>query len=338
MYQQSQSVYSSLTTTDLTVTLGTLAVVLKGMPSATTLLVPVNDYAAQYAALPQPPTFMLDMAETEITSLANSISSSVVSARQSLGNAIDSGQQAITKVNVDGLGTINKYQAQYEPQVRYYDTIRQVVSYIIFGLTIVLCAMACVGVVYLWPAVLKLTTLLLMALYIVCFALVIALTAGIKVGTDGCANLEPQILGAITDSSVTPVVQYYLYGNGTDIKTLLKQHMGLDVDGSMQQVISARNNLLAGVQNYTLLGSMAGAVALAVAGSDGVITGVDQVLQFVDYNHVHPGKIMYTSCCQPQTQMQIDVNFLLGFSIHSVPAFHVLQSTLMPNRTAVVRC
>jgi hypothetical protein len=44
------------------------------------------------------------------------------------------------------------------------------------------------------------------------------------------------------------------------------------------------------VQNYTLLGSMAGAVALAVAGSDGVIAGVNQVLQLVDYNNVHSGK------------------------------------------------
>ena len=144
----------------------------------------------------------------------------------------------------------------------------------------------------LWPAALKLAVFLLLVLFTVAFALVVVATVGLKVGTDGCANLEAQILQPLeNDPKAITIARYYLYNEGaTDPKSILSDVFLLDVDAMLAQVASARQSLQQSLQTYNLRGALDSAVTSAVANSFGVADAVLITLAKISYDNVNNGK------------------------------------------------
>ena len=290
LFDQAQVIATQVNSNNITGIFSQLDQLTRSIPSTTTLLQPIDQYAAEYSSLPQPPTTVVDVAESDLSRLLGNITSTIDTAQSPLLSAISSGQQAIATVNNKALGTIDSYQSQYQPEVEYYDTVRQAVTYVVFALYIVIAAALLLAVVMMSPGQAEVGVLLLLLLSTIAFALVVALSGGIKVGTDECANLEQQILGSVSNPSAASVVQYYFYGNGTNVKTILEQNLNLNIDAALQQINSARQELMSVASNYTVYGSLAKAIQTAQNKTAAVENGVNQVLASLEYSPVHQGR------------------------------------------------
>ena len=289
-FDQAQSVFDELTAVDLAAGLSDLSTKMESLPAGESLLAPVDEYAVQYSSLPQPFTRLVDDAKSQVVSLVNDVSGTVSSSRSVLGDAISGAETASADLRKNTIGQVEEYKTEYEPTVRHYEVIRQAALYSMFAVTLLLSLILVAGTIMLWPAALKLATFLLLVLFTVQFALVVAITAGLKVGNDGCSNLEPQVLQRISSEKATTVLRFYFYGEGSSAKSILNDFMNVDIDSALNQVASARKELQSGMQSYNVRGAMAIAVDLAVAGSYAVVDGVNATLALIEYEPVHNSK------------------------------------------------
>lgn len=289
-FDQAQLIDTRINSSNITGTVSQLDSLTRSLPSAATLLQPVDQYAAEFSNLPQPPTTVIDNAESDVSRLLGNVTSTIDTAQSPLRSAISSGQQAIATVNSKALGTINSYQLQYQPEAYYYDTIRQAVTYVVLALYIVISSVLLLAMVMVSPGLTEVSVLLLLVLSTIAFALVVGLSGGIKVGSDECANLEQQILASISNPTAASVVRYYFYGNGTNVKTILEQNLNLNIDAVLQQIASARQELTSVASNYTVYGSLATAIDTAQNGTVAVQNGVNQVLALLEFIPVHQGR------------------------------------------------
>lgn len=175
---------------------------------------------------------------------------------------------------------------------------RQALLYAGFAIAIVLFAVVLTGAYLIWPAPLKSGTLLLLILCTLYFITVVALTAGLKVGNDACANLEAQIEQRVADPTTRQVVQYYLYDTGPGVNSILNTVFKIDVDEVLNKVSSAREQLLNGVDTYTLGPLLQDDVDSAVVQSFLVSASIGTVMELLSYEAVHPGeKLKHNSGC-----------------------------------------
>jgi hypothetical protein len=292
VFAQAETMLLQLQTSDFAGQISELSTQLQTLPAGQELLAPIDEYAAQYASLPQPTTSLIDDAATQVTTIVGDISAAVVDARSALGNAIAEAERTSETLNDNTVDKIDQYLVQYEPEARYYDTIRQAALYSFFGVAILLNLILVVGAIMLWPAALKLAVFLLLVLFTIGFILVVVATAGLKVGTDGCANLETQVLQQLeNDQQASTIVRYYFYNEGsTGPESILLDVFGLDIDSTLQQVVAARVNLQDSLSTYTLRGALNSAVTNAVGSSFVAVNAVLATVDKISYENVNPGK------------------------------------------------
>lgn len=296
-FDESQAVFDELTAVDITAGLSELGDKMQSLPAGEVLLAPMDDYAAQYASLPQPFTLLIDEAKTQVVDIVNDVSGTVVDSRSVLGDAISGAERVSLDIRDNTVDKISEYRVEYEPEVRHYETIRQAALYSMFAVTLLLSLILLAGTVMLWPAALKLATFLILVMFTVEFALVVAITAGLKVGNDGCSNLEAQVLQRIDSPEATTILRFYLYGEGTTAKDILNDQLDVNIDTALEQVASAREELQAGIDSYNVRGAMAVAVNQAVAGSYSVVTGIETTLALIEYVPVHNRKYHFAMRC-----------------------------------------
>ncbi|KAG7674442.1 hypothetical protein Ndes2437A_g00722 [Nannochloris sp. 'desiccata'] len=300
VFLQAQTMLTQLQTNDFTATIAELSTELEMLPTGQELLVPINEYAAQFASLPQPATSLIDEATSQASAIVGDISAAIVDARSVLGDAIAEAESTSETLSGVAVDDIDQYVAQYEPDARYYDSIRQAALYSFFAVAILLNLILVVGAIMLWPAALKLAVLLSLVLFTVGFSLVVVATAGLKVGTDGCANLEAQVLQRLEDPQAFIIARYYFYNEGsTDPKSILLDVFGLDVDAAVQQVVAAREDLQSSLSTYSLQGALSSAVTTAMDSSYEVVDAISTTLAKLSYeniNDVYVGIKQYPCC------------------------------------------
>jgi hypothetical protein len=292
VFTQAETVLTQLQTNDYLGGISELETHLETLPAGQELLAPIDEYAAQYASLPQPATSLIDDAAAQVTAIVGDISGAVVDARSALGNAIAEAERTSETLSQSTVDKIDNYIAQYEPDARYYDTIRQAALYSLFAVAILLNLILVAGAIMLWPAALKLAVFLLLVLFTFAFTLAVIATAGLKVGTDGCANLENQVLQRLeSNSQASTIARYYFYNEGsTDPKSILLDVFGLDVDATLEQVVAAREDIQNSLSTYTLRGALNSAVNNAVANSYDAVGAVLEILIKLSYENVNDGK------------------------------------------------
>jgi len=297
VFTQAQTMLTQLQTDDFTATIAELSIEMEMLPAGQELLAPIDEYAAQYASLPQPATSLIDDATSQVSTIIGDISAAIVDARSLLGNALaeaESTSETLSEATVD---KIDQYVAQYEPDTRYYDSIRQAALYSFFAVAILVNLVLVIGAIMLWPAALKLAVLLLLVLFTVGFVLVVLATAGLKVGADGCANLEAQVLQLLEDEpQASMIARYYFYNEGsTDPNSILFDVFGIDIDAALQQIVTAREDLQGSLTTYSLQGALNSSVTNAVDNSYEVVDAVLATLAKISYDDVNDGKSRTTT-------------------------------------------
>ena len=176
---------------------------------------------------------------------------------------------------------------------------RQAALYAAFALAAALSLGLVAGAWLAWPAALKLSAVLLLLLTTAGFALVFALSAGLKVGSDGCANLEAQVVQRVDAPDARRVLRYYLYNEGPDGNSapagaaadVLRDVLGVDAGDALARVAAARAAVLARVNDtYAVRPTLGAEVEGAVALSYAVEAGVEGLLGMLAYEPVHAGR------------------------------------------------
>jgi hypothetical protein len=188
----------------------------------------------------------------------------------------------------------------HHPENHFMSCRRQAILYGTFSLALFFCLLLLAGAFLSWPAAVKVCTGLLLTLFTVCFILIVAFTAVLKVGADGCINMEAKLEEAFDDPAALDILRYYLYGEGSDVQTVLQESLGFNVDSALDQVTEARQELVDNVlETYQLRPLLAGLVDAAIAASYGVEQGINDLLNSVDYDQVNPiymGAKQYPCC------------------------------------------
>ena len=288
VYTEAQYIQTEIETSDPGSQVNALATQLQSLPVGTAIQVPLAAYQLQYLSLPQPPSTLINPMIYSVVYIVNNVEDTVVSARSVLGDAIATATSTTVTVREKVTDQIDAKVAQYEPTARYYDIIRQAAMYSLFSVALFMAIVLLLGAALLWPAALKLGTFLTLVLYTIEFAIVVALTAGLKVGSDGCTNLESQVLQHLaTSPSAANIAKYYFFNQGSTPKQILNDAFQLDIDAGLDQVIAARDQMQNRTSEYGVTGSLANAISQAVNGSQAIESSVNDLLYVIDYHQVN---------------------------------------------------
>jgi hypothetical protein len=247
-------------------------------------------YDDAIAKLPDPPSQAIDSIRGYIDTAVGDISASISSVRSDVQQAIVSAQDGVDTVTVEVVDRINEYVDKYEPQAQEYNTYRSAIMYVLFSLSIAFSITTFINGAIVWPALHSLSIFLLLCLMIINFCLVTAHTAGIKVGSDTCENLEPFILDQVDDPGASSVLQYY-FGDGTNgsVVSIAKDAFNLDIPDIIRTVNETKAQVLADIEGVSLSDNLEKQVNTALAQADMIVNSINSAVAKLEYAAVTSG-------------------------------------------------
>ncbi|KAI3426214.1 hypothetical protein D9Q98_008590 [Chlorella vulgaris] len=196
----------------------------------------------------------------------------------------------------------------YSPTAHMADKWRAVGLYIAYGVLAGLAVMASFAMLVDWPAPTKPLVLIFLLLLLLAWIIVLALTAVLRVGNDVCMNVEDKVQELVSGISlggssggggVAALVQYYLFGTGGTVFSVLNSAVGLDVPGQLVQANATLLELQEAVDSTPALSSLSSDVALVTALFANVSASVDALGLALSYETFHPvwtGVKAYVCC------------------------------------------
>ena len=247
-------------------------------------------YDDAIAKLPDPPSQAVDSIRGYIDTAVGDISASISSVRSDVQQAIVSAQDGVDTVTVEVVDRINEYVDKYEPQAQEYNTYRSAIMYVLFSLSIAFSITTFINGAIVWPALHSLSIFLLLCLMIINFCLVTAHTAGIKVGSDTCENLEPFVLDQVDDPGASSVLQYY-FGDGTNgsVVSIAKDAFNLDIPDILRTVNETKAQVLADIEGVSLSDNLEKQVNTALAQADMIVNSINSAVAKLEYAAVTSG-------------------------------------------------
>ncbi|PRW34091.1 urea ABC transporter permease subunit [Chlorella sorokiniana] len=249
-----------------------------------------------YDQLPLQPSQLAVEAQAEVEALVQGVQQSLDAAQQTVQDKAADVRGYLADADEQTVGRLARLRTDYMPSVRKYDKIRVAVLYTIFSLACALALLLLLAEIFNYPLGLKVTMALALLYMALCFALVAALTVGLKVGNDGCVNLEDQIVLRIPDALSNPadaakalaVARYYLFGVG-DVDSLLQDAFGFDLHQVQQQINDTRVQLLQDItERFSLQPLLAAPVDQALGSSFNVQRTIDALLAAAGRDQVYP--------------------------------------------------
>ncbi|KAI7843414.1 hypothetical protein COHA_002892 [Chlorella ohadii] len=261
-----------------------------------------------FGQLPLQPSQLALDAQAEVEALVQGVEQSLDAAKQTIAQKAADVRGYLEDADDQTVGRLSNLRADYMPTVRKYDKIRVAVLYTIFSLACALALLLLLAEIFNYPLGLKVTVALALLVMALCFALVTALTVVLKVGNDGCVNLEDQILLRIPDALSRPedaaealaVARYYLFGVG-DVDGLLQDAFGFDVEQVQQQINDTRAQLLEDItERFTLQPLLAGPVDRALRRSYTIQERIGALLAAAGRDQVYPVylSVKQLVCCR----------------------------------------
>lgn len=260
----------------------------------------MDAYDAAIGTLPDPPSSAFNSVNMYLQSAIDDVSSTLSSIQSELDSIVQTSQDGITQAQEEIVDTVYENIDKYEPQAQTYNTLRAAIMYVLFGLCIFFSLVIIVAAFLTWPALHSLSIFLFLCLMVVNYALVVAHTVGIKVGSDTCENLEPYILQQVDDASAQQILQYYFNGGQGDVRDVVDASLDINVDDIIQTINNAKSDLLAEIQGVSLSVPLETQVNASLGLADDIISDINAVVSLLEYEQAYPEylEIRGFVCCE----------------------------------------
>ncbi|KAL4435639.1 hypothetical protein ABPG77_002602 [Micractinium sp. CCAP 211/92] len=279
------------------------------IPDVSPYLASLAGMQATYDALPQPPHKLAADAQAAIQDIVGSMQQALTDGDATIRNETGAVRHSLDVAEAQSVGRLQSLKAQAMPTLRKLDTLRQGVLYGLYCGACLFALVLALSKMLNWPLGVKLLTVFTLLLCLVLFAGVLALSLGLKAGSDGCANLESQVIarppglvGSPADAAkALALARYYLLGEGGGPEAVLLAAFGFDAAEVLRQINSTRSALVEEVvAPFTLGPLLAGPVDRALNLSYAIEDGVAALLAKSSYAAVHPvyETIKSFACCR----------------------------------------
>lgn len=248
----------------------------------------MDAYDAAIGTLPDPPSSAFDSVSMYLQSAIDDVSSTLSSIQNELESIVQTSQDGITQAQEEIVDTVYENIDKYEPQAQTYNTLRAAIMYVLFGLCIFFSLVIIVAGFLTWPALHSLSIFLFLCLMVVNYALVVAHTVGIKVGSDTCENLEPYILQQVDDAGAQQILQYYFNGGQGDVRDVVDASLDINVDEIIQTINNAKADVLAEIQGVSLSVPLERQVNASLGLADDIISDINAVVSLLEYEEAYP--------------------------------------------------
>lgn len=231
--------------------------------------------------------------------LAGQVTTVLSSIQQQLRDILQTAQDGVDRVENDVVVRIDEFIEEYEPQIQQYNTYRSAVMYVLYSLCMVLAMCVFVNAIVTWPFLHSLSIFLLLCLMVINFAAVVAYTAGIKVGSDTCQNIEPFIIDQVDDPAASSVLRYYFNGEGT-VYDVVQQAANLDIQDIQQTIRDTKQSVESLTQGVALTPELQGQVSMALQQADVMLESIDSAVGKIEAEAVMTGPYVQVRgflCC-----------------------------------------
>ena len=252
------------------------------------------------SSLPQPIEGVIDDAIRTVNSMTSDINDTLGGIENTIDTVIR-GAPDMTQLQTTVMSTINSIQGEYEPIIRLIDKVRQVVSYTLLIALLVLAIVCAATASCCWPAGIIAGLVFFLLLLTMSSLVAVLFTAILKVGKDGCDGLERLILNAWDiGSEAEALANYYFYGAGGDLKTVLNTTLNLNLDSILDEISMARDTFALEVAFAYQLGPVTqDKFDQAIAHAQDIEFELLHLLQVLSYEQVFPAYAELKSfpCC-----------------------------------------
>lgn len=255
-----------------------------------------------YSLLPDPASQAILSAQISLRALVDDVMSLVSDAIATLDGITRDGTQRLDDISNEVMGNINQAQADYEPTLRQMDTYRQAAVYGMFFFTAAMALLIVAGVWRVWPFIVKVGLVAMLVLIILSTFVCAATTVGLRVGTDGCDNVESLAVNKILQDSPNgqSIARYYFYNQGGNLTAILKISFDIDTQEVLDLVQDARTDIQTQLEGQFSLGPLLlQHVQSAVDMSYLIDEGIQQLLVTLSHENVFPVYVDIKSypCC-----------------------------------------
>lgn len=278
------------------------------IPDFTPYLSALDPAAEAYAGLPSPKSKVLVDARATIEDVVGTITSGLNDAESQIDSAIESIQKPLQNARQETVGKVTEYEYKYRPMADKYNKWRVWGMYGFYGVIILASVMAVIAVLLQCPWLASFATgLLLFPLFLYGIIVLIG-TAILKVGSDGCQNMEQQIRQILAEqmdadqaAKFLPLLNYYLTGAGGSLTAVVKTALDVDINKAVENLDSASSDLIGDViGDYVLRTGPLDIINTITAIITSLKARVNTGLEILQYNQVHP---LYVSvkglvCCR----------------------------------------
>eukprot|EP00890_Picochlorum_soloecismus_P002692 jgi/Picsp_1/3423/NSC_06261-R1_---NA--- len=272
----------------------------------------VASYDSIFQQLPSPPDSLVDSIDNYLQGALSVASNMIASIRADVQEIVSSVEPGISNAREETINRIQEYRGEYEPIVRKYDTYRLAIMYLLFGLIIFFGLMTLSSSIAIWPAALSLSVTLMLLLMMIIFALIVAYTAGLKVGSDTCYHLEPFILEEIGDEGAKEVLTYYFDGGqGTSIEVIVETTFDINIQEIEDKIAQAKTNILSEIEGITLTPDLETEINKAIGHADRIIEGINGAMALLDYEQAFPQYLQARHVCHSEKIRQAAVKPLV---------------------------
>ena len=248
----------------------------------------VASYDAIFKQLPSPPDSLVDSIDEYLQGTLSVASNMITSIRSDVQEIVSSVEPGISNAREETISRIQEYRRDYEPTVRKYDTYRLAIMYLLFGLIILFGLMILSSSIAIWPAALSLSVTLMLLLMTINFALIVAYTTGLKVGSDTCYHLEPFILGEISDEEAKEILTYYFDGGQGSIEMIVDKTFDVNIQEIEDKITKAKTDILSEIEGITLTPDLEAEVSMALGHADSIIDGINGAVALLGYEQAFP--------------------------------------------------
>lgn len=161
-------------------------------------------------------------------------------------------------------------------------------TYGLLSLLGLLALTTCAAIFLRWPLGVKLGCVLLCLVIAAGAVAFVVLTAGLKIGSDACANVEAFVLTQLDDGNAQLVARYWLYGEGS-LDAVTGVVFDVDLDVTASEVEASRASVLQALADLTLRQGLQTQVNATLATVDDIVAGIDDLSAALAYTSVHPG-------------------------------------------------
>lgn len=200
--------------------------------------------------------------------------------------------------------------------------------YVLLSLIIIFSILVFITSVIWWPFGLSTTIFLTVLLMCISFAIVVAFTAGLKIGSDTCYNIEGFLLEKITDPTADTVLRYYFDGGNGTVTQVADAALGININQITNQIEGDKSTILSETQGLILTPTLQNEVTQSLFLIDTILGGINTTLGMLEYSQAYPqyANVKDFVCCDAMNSLG---NAWLGLIITGCFSFFMMVTAFI---------